>query len=95
MCCLLDDVCLTACQALLLFSSLLLFFCPGTIKLWNVDTNQAEITFPHGHTALLTGGGEPLTVVDGDGEVEGLVTLALVEQLLADDRRAGAAEDGR
>ncbi len=46
-------------------------------------------------SALLTGGGEPLTVVDGDGEVEGLVTLSLVEQLLADDKRDGAAGDGR
>jgi osmoprotectant transport system ATP-binding protein len=36
-------------------------------------------------SALLTGSGEPLTVVDGDGEVEGLVTLGLVEQLLSDE----------
>ncbi|MHB8240465.1 MAG: ABC transporter ATP-binding protein [Solirubrobacteraceae bacterium] len=46
-------------------------------------------------SALLTGGGEPLTVIDGDGEVEGLVTLSLVEQLLADDKLDGAAGDGR
>jgi osmoprotectant transport system ATP-binding protein len=36
-------------------------------------------------SALLTGSGEPLTVVDGDGQVEGLVTLGLVEQLLSDE----------
>jgi osmoprotectant transport system ATP-binding protein len=36
-------------------------------------------------SALLMAGGEPLTVVDGDGRVEGLVTLTLVEQLLADE----------
>jgi CBS domain-containing protein len=36
-------------------------------------------------SALLIAGGEPLTVIDGDGEVEGLLTLGLVEQLLADE----------
>jgi osmoprotectant transport system ATP-binding protein len=36
-------------------------------------------------SALLTGGGEPLTVIDSDGRVEGLVTLTLVEQLLSRD----------
>jgi osmoprotectant transport system ATP-binding protein len=36
-------------------------------------------------SALLTGGGEPLAVVDSDGRVEGLVTLTLVEQLLSRD----------
>ncbi len=36
-------------------------------------------------SALLTGAGVPLTVVDGDGEVEGLVTLEVVERLLADE----------
>ena len=48
-------------------------------------------------SALLTAGGEPLTVVDGKGEVEGLVTLTLVEQLLADDAADGngGAADGR
>jgi osmoprotectant transport system ATP-binding protein len=36
-------------------------------------------------SALLTGGGKPLTVVDPQGRVEGLVTLTLVEQLLTRD----------
>jgi osmoprotectant transport system ATP-binding protein len=36
-------------------------------------------------SALLTGGGGPLTVVDSDGRVEGLLTLTLVEQLLSQD----------
>jgi osmoprotectant transport system ATP-binding protein len=47
-------------------------------------------------SALLTAGGEPLTVVDGKGEVEGLVTLTLVEQLLAEDAAdgKGATADG-
>jgi osmoprotectant transport system ATP-binding protein len=36
-------------------------------------------------SALLTGGGEPLTVIDPQGRVEGLVTLTLVEQLLTRD----------
>jgi osmoprotectant transport system ATP-binding protein len=36
-------------------------------------------------STLLTGGGGPLTVVDSDGRVEGLLTLTLVEQLLSQD----------
>jgi osmoprotectant transport system ATP-binding protein len=36
-------------------------------------------------SALLTGGGQPLTVIDPQGRVEGLVTLTLVEQLLTRD----------
>ena len=36
-------------------------------------------------SALLTGEGKPLTVVDQQGRVEGLVTLTLVEQLLTRD----------
>jgi osmoprotectant transport system ATP-binding protein len=36
-------------------------------------------------SALLTGGGEPLTVIDEEGCVEGLLTLTLVEQLLSRD----------
>jgi osmoprotectant transport system ATP-binding protein len=34
---------------------------------------------------LLTAGGEPLTVVDAGGRVEGLMTLELVEKLLSDE----------
>jgi osmoprotectant transport system ATP-binding protein len=34
---------------------------------------------------MLSANGEPLTVVDDDGRVEGLFTLTLVERLLADD----------
>jgi osmoprotectant transport system ATP-binding protein len=42
-------------------------------------------------SALLIGGGQPLTVIDPDGHVEGLVTLTLVERLLAQDVADGAA----
>jgi osmoprotectant transport system ATP-binding protein len=41
---------------------------------------------------MLTAGGEPLTVVDGEGRVEGLLTLGLVEKLLSDE--AAAAPPG-
>jgi osmoprotectant transport system ATP-binding protein len=34
---------------------------------------------------MLSANGEPLTVVDDDGQVEGLFTLTLVEQLLSDE----------
>jgi osmoprotectant transport system ATP-binding protein len=34
---------------------------------------------------MLTEGGEPLPVVDGDGRLEGLLTLAVIEQLLSDE----------
>ena len=34
---------------------------------------------------MLTEGGEPLTVLDGDGRVEGLLTLGVIEQLLSDE----------
>ncbi|HEX4466761.1 MAG TPA: hypothetical protein VH025_06200, partial [Solirubrobacteraceae bacterium] len=36
-------------------------------------------------SALLIAGGEPLTVIDDQGGIEGLVTLGLVEQLLSDE----------
>lgn len=36
-------------------------------------------------SALLSAGGRPLAVVDGDDRVEGLVTLELVEKLLSDE----------
>ena len=40
---------------------------------------------------MLSANGEPLTVVDDDGRVEGIFTLALVEQLLSDDGGRPAA----
>lgn len=42
-------------------------------------------------STLLSAGGEPLTVIDGDGRVEGLVTLTLVEQLLSEEAAGGTA----
>jgi osmoprotectant transport system ATP-binding protein len=39
---------------------------------------------------LLTANGEPLTVVDGEGRVEGLLTLTLVERLLSQEAAAPA-----
>jgi osmoprotectant transport system ATP-binding protein len=39
---------------------------------------------------LLSGGGAPLTVVDGDGRVEGLLTLPVVERLLSEEIAGGA-----
>jgi osmoprotectant transport system ATP-binding protein len=36
-------------------------------------------------SALLASDGQPLTVIDGDGKVEGLVTLTVVERLLSDE----------
>ncbi len=52
-------------------------------------------------SALLSSDGQPLTVIDADGEVEGLVTLTVVERLLSDEaaevapgasERSGAAD---
>jgi osmoprotectant transport system ATP-binding protein len=42
-------------------------------------------------STLLSAGGQPLTVIDGEGRVEGLVTLTLVEQLLSEEAAGGAA----
>jgi osmoprotectant transport system ATP-binding protein len=43
---------------------------------------------------MLTAGGEPLTVVDDDGRIEGLMTLRLVEGLLSDEAaRPAPSED--
>ena len=44
---------------------------------------------------MLAGGGAPLTVVDEDGEVAGLVTLELVGGLLGDAAGSPRADDGR
>jgi osmoprotectant transport system ATP-binding protein len=41
-------------------------------------------------STLLSAGGQPLTVIDGDGHVEGLVTLTLVEQLLSEEAANGS-----
>jgi osmoprotectant transport system ATP-binding protein len=40
---------------------------------------------------MLTANGEPVRVLDGEGHVEGLVTLALVEHLLSDEAAAPPA----
>ena len=45
-----------------------------------------ETTVHDALSQLLSGGGEPLQVTDGDGRVLGLLTLAQVQQLLCDDR---------
>jgi osmoprotectant transport system ATP-binding protein len=45
-------------------------------------------------SVLLSANGEPLTVIDADGGVEGLVTLGLVEQLLSEESAAPAGRDG-
>jgi osmoprotectant transport system ATP-binding protein len=49
---------------------------------WRVDR---ETSVRDALSLMLTAGGEPLTVVDGDGRVEGLLTLKLVEKLLSDE----------
>jgi osmoprotectant transport system ATP-binding protein len=43
---------------------------------------------------ILTAGGEPLTVVDGQDRVQGLLTLGLIEQLLSEETAADGATDG-
>jgi len=40
---------------------------------------------------ILTANGEPLAVVDGEERVQGLLTLSLIEQLLADEASANGA----
>jgi osmoprotectant transport system ATP-binding protein len=45
-------------------------------------------------SVLLSANGEPLTVIDADGGVEGLVTLGLVERLLSEESAAPAGRDG-
>jgi len=41
---------------------------------------------------ILTAGGDALTVVDGQGNVQGLLTLALIEQLLSEESANGSAD---
>jgi osmoprotectant transport system ATP-binding protein len=43
---------------------------------------------------LLIANGEPLTVVDGDGQVEGLLTLEVVKRLLSEEAAEPASADG-
>ena len=40
---------------------------------------------------MLSAGGEPLTVVNGEGDVQGLLTLGLVEKLLSEEAAAAPA----
>ncbi len=42
-------------------------------------------------STLLSSDGRPLTVVDGDGRVEGLLTLTVVERLLSDEAAGNGA----
>jgi CBS domain-containing protein len=44
---------------------------------------------------MLSEGGEPLTVVDADGSVEGLLTLGVIEQLLSDEAAEPVHEPAR
>jgi len=53
-----------------------------------------ETTVRDALSILLGASGQPLTVIDGDGQVEGLLTLGLVEQLLSDEAQEPAARDG-
>jgi osmoprotectant transport system ATP-binding protein len=43
---------------------------------------------------ILTAGGDALTVVDADDNVQGLLTLGLIEQLLTEESAANASADG-
>jgi osmoprotectant transport system ATP-binding protein len=43
---------------------------------------------------ILTAGGDALTVIDGEDNVQGLVTLALIEQLLSEESAANGNGDG-
>jgi len=51
-----------------------------------------ETTVHDAVSQLLSAGGEPLEVTDGDGRVVGLLTLAQVEQLLCADREPATLE---
>jgi osmoprotectant transport system ATP-binding protein len=43
---------------------------------------------------ILTAGGEPLAVIDGDGQLRGLLTLGLIEQLLTDEAAGNGNGNG-
>jgi osmoprotectant transport system ATP-binding protein len=49
---------------------------------------SVEMSVRDALSIMLTAGGQPLTVVDGGGQVEGLLTLGLVEKLLSDEAAA-------
>jgi osmoprotectant transport system ATP-binding protein len=49
---------------------------------------SVEMSVRDALSVMLTAGGQPLTVVDGGGQVEGLLTLGLVEKLLSDEAAA-------
>ena len=49
---------------------------------------NVEMSVRDALSIMLTAGGQPLTVVDGGGQVEGLLTLGLVEKLLSDEAAA-------
>ncbi len=46
---------------------------------------RKDTTVRNALSLMLTAGGRPLAVVDGDGRVEGLMTLEVVEKLLSDE----------
>jgi osmoprotectant transport system ATP-binding protein len=52
-----------------------------------------ETTVHDALSQLLSAGGEPLQVIDGDGHVVGLLTLAQVQQLLCDDVAPSTLEE--
>jgi osmoprotectant transport system ATP-binding protein len=59
------------------------------------QTVSPETSVRDALSLILTARGEPVTVVDAQGRVHGLVTLALIEQLLSDEAAAnGAGGDG-
>src|SRR5213079_1349363 len=47
-----------------------------------------EMSVRDGLSLLLSSNGEALTVIDGEGRVQGLLTLAVVEQLLSEEALA-------
>jgi osmoprotectant transport system ATP-binding protein len=48
-------------------------------------TLPSETSVRDALSLMLTANGEPITVVDGDGRVEGLLTLRVIEHLLSDE----------
>lgn len=57
-----------------------------------VRSVSAETSVRDALSLMLTEGGESLSVVDGDGRVEGLLTLGVIEQLLSDEAAEPADE---
>jgi osmoprotectant transport system ATP-binding protein len=74
----------------------------GELKLAEPDGRRGELpsngalSLPSGTSVrdalslMLTANGEPITVVDGNGRVEGLLTLAVIEHLLSEEAGAPA-----